>query len=242
MPLRQNSYPSMSLAVTLPGQRAGQAGQPREHRSQDPAEIASAGLSAGLRNRTPRAGTTKAGTREPRLDRWRSRRRRINAAGWDSEAAGKAALGLLERIRPADGWLALLFLAANLCVVVLAVERADWAPTPNLVGILLLGMLTAFFLHRLPVWWFVAILPGLALGALTVIWADVRLHLRRRAAGRRGRTLEPLGPVGGSSQRELHQHRQGAIRLRDWSARRGSWDTWGPGGSCATATSGACSR
>ena len=96
--------------------------------------------------------------------------RRINAAGWDSEAAGKAALGLLERIRPADGWLALLFLAANLCVVVLAVERADWAPTPNLVGILLLGMLTAFFLHRLPVWWFVAILPGLALGALTVIW------------------------------------------------------------------------
>lgn len=78
--------------------------------------------------------------------------------------------GLLGRLRPRDGWLALLLLTANLSVVVMAVERADWAPTPNLVGTLLLGMLTAFVFHRLPVYWFLAILPGLALGGLTVVW------------------------------------------------------------------------
>ena len=96
--------------------------------------------------------------------------RRIATEGWDTESAGTAALGLLGRLRPADGWLALVLLAANLCVVVLSVERADWAPTPNLVGILLLGMLTAFVFYRLPVWWFLAVLPGLALGVLTVVW------------------------------------------------------------------------
>ena len=96
--------------------------------------------------------------------------RRIATGGWDPDVAGTAALGILGRLRPADGWLALILLTANLCVVVLSVERADWAPTPNLVGILLLGMLTAFVFYRLPVWWGLAVLPGLALGALTVIW------------------------------------------------------------------------
>ncbi len=96
--------------------------------------------------------------------------RRISPRGWDTDAAEAAALGILGRLRPADGWLALIFLTANLCVVVLSVERADWAPTPNLVGILLLGMLTAFVFYRLPVWWGLAILPGLILGVLTVVW------------------------------------------------------------------------
>ena len=88
----------------------------------------------------------------------------------DSDAAGESAINLLGRMRPADGWFALIFLAANLCVVVMAVERADWSPTPSLVGVLLLAMLTSFLLYRLPVWWWLAILPGLALGVLTVIW------------------------------------------------------------------------
>jgi transglutaminase-like putative cysteine protease len=96
--------------------------------------------------------------------------RRGLALDWDGEAAGRAAFGLLARLRPNDGWLALTLLAANLCVVVLSVEQADWAPTPNLAGILLLGMLTAFVFYRLPVWWWLAILPGLVLGGLTVIW------------------------------------------------------------------------
>ena len=89
---------------------------------------------------------------------------------WDSEVAGQSAGRLLTRMRPADGWISLLFLVANLCVVVMAVERADWAPTPNLVGVLLLAMLTAFVLYRLPIWWWLAILPGIAIGLVTVVW------------------------------------------------------------------------
>ena len=96
--------------------------------------------------------------------------RRALTMGWDSDAAQDSAGRLLTRLRPADGWIALLFLVANLCVVVMSVERADWAPTPSLVGLLLLAMLTAFVFHKLPVWWWLAILPGLALGALTVVW------------------------------------------------------------------------
>ena len=96
--------------------------------------------------------------------------RRAVALRLDSEDLTGAAGGLLRHIRPADGWVALILLTLNLCVVVMAVERADWAPTPNLVGILLLGMLTAFVFYRLPVFWFQAILPGLILGGLTVVW------------------------------------------------------------------------
>lgn len=96
--------------------------------------------------------------------------RRALPVEWDAEDATGALVGALGVLRPRDGWLALLLLVANLCVVVLAVERSDWAPTPNLVGILILGMLTAFVFHRLPVYWFLAIIPGLLLGGLTVIW------------------------------------------------------------------------
>ena len=96
--------------------------------------------------------------------------RRVLPINWDGDDLTGAGLVLLRRFRPADGWLALLLLAANLCIVVLAVERADWAPTPSLVGVLLLGMLTAFVFHRIPVFWPLAILPGLILGGLTVVW------------------------------------------------------------------------
>ena len=96
--------------------------------------------------------------------------RRAIPLNWESDNLSGAGIGVLRRLRPTDGWLALILLAANLCVVVLAVERADWAPTPNLVGILLLGMLTAFVFHRLAVYWFLAIFPGLVLGGLTVVW------------------------------------------------------------------------
>ncbi len=97
--------------------------------------------------------------------------RRALPLGWGGDAAAQDSAGrLLTWLRPADGWIALLLLTANLCVVVMSVERADWAPTPSLVGLLLLAMLTAFVFHKLPVWWWLAILPGLALGALTVVW------------------------------------------------------------------------
>ena len=87
----------------------------------------------------------------------------------DRELSGILA-AIFRRLQPADGWVALLLLTLNLCTVVLAVEQADWAPTPSLVVVLLLGMLTAFVFHRLPVYWFLAVLPGLALGGLTVVW------------------------------------------------------------------------
>ncbi len=77
---------------------------------------------------------------------------------------------LLERLRPPDGWLSLAFLIVNLLVVVLSVEQADWAPTPSLAATLLLGMLTASVLYRLPVWAGVVLVFGIALGALTITW------------------------------------------------------------------------
>ena len=113
--------------------------------------------------------------------------------GWDSEVAGRAALGLLDRLRPADGWIALALLAINLCVVVLAVEQADWAPTPNLPGVLLLGMLTAFVFFRLPVWWWLAILPGLVLGGLTVTWQLSGFTFDGQPLGGAGALWERLG-------------------------------------------------
>ena len=88
----------------------------------------------------------------------------------DADALGVSARGLMAAFRPSDGWVALVLLAANLCTVVVSVERADWAPTPSLVSVLLLGMLTAFVLHRLPFWPGLAILPGLVLGGVTVTW------------------------------------------------------------------------
>lgn len=100
--------------------------------------------------------------------------KRVLPLAWDSDA-GEAAGRLVARLRPADGWIALALLTANLGVVVMSVERADWAPSPSLVGLLLLAMLTAFGFSRLPrrpfwLWGWLALLPGLALGVVTVVW------------------------------------------------------------------------
>ena len=119
--------------------------------------------------------------------------RRALTFGWDSEEAQDTAGRFLARLRPADGWIALLLLVANLCVVVMSVERADWAPTPSLVGLLLLAMLTAFVFHKLPVWWWLALLPGLALGALTVIWQISGFSFDGEPLGGTGALWERLG-------------------------------------------------
>ena len=119
--------------------------------------------------------------------------RRGLAVSWDGEVAGRTALGLLARLRPTDGWMALTLLAVNLCVVVLSVEQADWAPTPNLAGILLLGMLTAFVFYRFPVWWWLAILPGLVLGGLTVTWQLSNFTFDGQALGGAGALWDRLG-------------------------------------------------
>ena len=95
---------------------------------------------------------------------------RAMSEGLEARVLGRTARGLLSRVRPADGWIALVLLVANLGTVIVSVERADWAPTPNLIGVLLLAMLTALVFHRLPVWSGLAILPGLVLGGLTIVW------------------------------------------------------------------------
>ena len=88
----------------------------------------------------------------------------------DADTLGNV-FGFLNRtLRPSDGWLSLIFLSLNLVVVVLSVEQADWVPTPSLVGVLLLAMVTALLLYRLPVWPGVTFLLGLVVGLAFVIW------------------------------------------------------------------------
>ena len=83
-------------------------------------------------------------------------------------------LGLLERtFKPPDGWLAFVFLGLNLTAVVISVERADWVPTPNLVGVLLLAMVVALLLYRVPVWPGLTLALGLSVGLAFIIWQMV---------------------------------------------------------------------
>ena len=80
---------------------------------------------------------------------------------------------LLSRLigfwRPRDGWLALTLLTLNLMVVAWSVERADWVPTPNLAGLMLLGILTSLILSRLPFNGIVIMPIGFLVGALIII-------------------------------------------------------------------------
>ncbi|MBC8281540.1 MAG: transglutaminase domain-containing protein [Chloroflexi bacterium] len=80
-------------------------------------------------------------------------------------------VGWLERtLRPNEGWIAAGLLAINLVVVVLSVERADWVPSPNLIQLLFIAMLTGLALYRIPIW-SIALLPvGLAIGLGVIFW------------------------------------------------------------------------
>ena len=82
----------------------------------------------------------------------------------------KAVVGLWTYTRPADGWATVFLLALNLIVVVWSVERADWVPTPNLVSLVLLAMLTGLVLSRLPLWGIALVPVGLAIGFWVVVW------------------------------------------------------------------------
>ncbi len=79
-------------------------------------------------------------------------------------------LALVNRhVRPGDGWASVLLLALNLMVVVWSVERADWAPTPNLVSLVLWAMLTGLALSRLPFWGILVLPAGLVIGLGVVV-------------------------------------------------------------------------
>ena len=88
----------------------------------------------------------------------------------NADTPGRVFGFLLRSLTPDQGWVALALLCLNLMAVVLAVEQADWVPAPNLIGILLMAILAAFLLYRLPVWPALPFLAGLALGLVVVTW------------------------------------------------------------------------
>lgn len=88
--------------------------------------------------------------------------------GWDT--LGDGLLAVARFFRPRDGWLCVALLALNLVVVIWSVEGADWVPTPDLKGLILLAMLTGLLLSRVPVWGILVLPAGFAIGALVVFW------------------------------------------------------------------------
>ncbi len=79
-------------------------------------------------------------------------------------------MSAVQSFRPRDGWLSLGLLSLNLMVVVWSVERADWVPTPSLILVLLLAVLTAVLLSSVPLRGFLVLPIGLAIGVLVVVW------------------------------------------------------------------------
>ena len=80
-------------------------------------------------------------------------------------------IGWLERtLRPNEGWIAAGLLVLNLMVVVISVERADWVPSPSLVQLLFIAMLTGLALYRLPLWSIALVPLGLAVGLGVILW------------------------------------------------------------------------
>ena len=90
--------------------------------------------------------------------------------GFSLDSIWEKLFALLQAFRPPDGWLSATLLGLNLMVVVWSVERADWVATPNLVGLIILAMLTGLVLSRIPIWTVLLLPVGLAIGLLIVVW------------------------------------------------------------------------
>jgi hypothetical protein len=90
--------------------------------------------------------------------------------GFSLDSLWDKLISLVQAFRPPDGWLSVVLLAFNLMVVVWSVERANWVPTPSLVYLILLAMLTGLVLSRIPLWTVLVLPIGLALGLLVVVW------------------------------------------------------------------------
>ena len=88
----------------------------------------------------------------------------------DPEVLGQGLVSLTRFFRPSDGWLAVGLLALNLLVVVWAVDDAEWAPTPNLVGVVGMAMVTGLLLARVRLWGLLILPVGLAIGLLVIVW------------------------------------------------------------------------
>ena len=88
----------------------------------------------------------------------------------NTESLGQGLVLLTRFFRPADGWVALILLALNLIAVVWAVDDAEWAPTPNLVGVVGLAMVTGLLLARVRRWSLLVLPVGLAIGLFVIVW------------------------------------------------------------------------
>ncbi|PKB70565.1 MAG: hypothetical protein BZY87_09940 [SAR202 cluster bacterium Io17-Chloro-G6] len=109
-----------------------------------------------------------------------------------TEAVGNGILWLERFLRPNEGWIAAFLLVLNLVVVVLSVEQANWAPSPNLIFLLFLAMLTGLFLYRIPIW-SVALLPvGLAVGFAVILWQLSSFDIEGVSVGGSGQVLQRL--------------------------------------------------
>ena len=90
--------------------------------------------------------------------------------GVNLESLARRGFALVQAFRPTDGWLAMALLTFNLMVVVWSVEKAEWVEGPNLVGLIILSMLTALALAKAPRWAMIVALPlGLVIGLWVVI-------------------------------------------------------------------------
>ena len=87
-----------------------------------------------------------------------------------TESLTRGLVSLARFFRPADGWLAFGFLVLNLITVVYAVHEADWVPTPNLIGVIGMAMVTGLLLARVRLWGLLIFPVGLAIGLLVIVW------------------------------------------------------------------------
>lgn len=102
-------------------------------------------------------------------------------------------LSVLAALRPPDGWVAAALLLVNMIIVVWSVEAADWAPTPPLVLVMVLAVLTALPLTRIPLWT-AAVLPvGLLIGIGVIIWQMVVASPAALEVSSAGELFERLG-------------------------------------------------
>ena len=113
-----------------------------------------------------------------------------SGVGWYS--LGDGLLAVARFFRPRDGWLSLALLALNLMVVIWSVEGADWVPTPNLAGLILLAMLTGLLLSRVPVWGILVLPVGFAIGALVIFWQLTSFQAEGLEFANSGELLERL--------------------------------------------------
>ena len=112
--------------------------------------------------------------------------------GIDTDFIGDSIAWLERTLRPDEGWIAAGLLLLNLVVVVLSVEQADWVPSPSLVQLLFLAMLTGLVLYRIPMWSIVLLPVGLAVGLAIILWQLSSFTIDGVTVGGIGEVLERL--------------------------------------------------